>query len=576
MKRILILLSIGVLSYMFLPSCEDMMGDYLDKAPGVDVTEDTIFSSVSQIETFIAGMYRRAMPEILPYSAIYDYETAYNKSGTSDESESASSWVSEQIWNSGSVNDENIDWVEWLWPERWKAIRMANILLDRAAEAENIDQSYLNEARGEAYFIRALSYMEMFKRYGGVPIVDKRFQLTDDFNVPRGSIEDVVDLIVSDCDQAIALLPDVASLMGRATKTAARMIKSRSLLYAASPLFNTADPYMSMTDASKNNLICYGNYDLQRWQDAADAAKAVLDGAAAGGFSLITSEGVDKNYKYACSIADNSEIILANKMAGVRPFWDSPWTHMLPAGWYGDTWWQGYSMTYNFLKNYEKKDGTPQIWSETGGDDLLVKYSELDLRFHQSVATVNTYWNDQIPVVTSYDGGDHYWSAELFCGQWITKLIPQSLTDYNDMLPNDITFRLAEAYLNYAEALNEAQGPVAEAYDAVNTIRTRSGQPDLPPGLSQSEFRERIRNERAIELFDEDHRFYDVRRWKIASDVLNGDFLAISITPNDEDNSSFSYEVWKFETRVFNERDYLMPFLRSEVLKGYLLQNPGF
>ncbi len=94
---------------------------------------------------------------------------------------------------------------------------------------------------GEAKFIRALNYCEMLKRYGGVPIIDKRFQLTDDFKVRRNSIEEVVNFIVRDCDDAVAKLPATypSSLRGRATKTVAQMLKARTLLYAASPLFNT-------------------------------------------------------------------------------------------------------------------------------------------------------------------------------------------------------------------------------------------------------------------------------------------------------------------------------------------------
>ena len=147
----------------------------------------------------------------------------------------------------------------------------------------------------------------------GVPIIDKRFQLTDDFKVKRNTVEEVVNFIVKDADDAVAKLPATytSNFRGRATKTAAQMLKARTLLYAASPLFNTATPYLSL--GNDNKLICFGNQDNNRWQVAADAAKAVLDAAAAGGFSLITDKGVDKNYKYAWEQNDNAEIVLAEK-----------------------------------------------------------------------------------------------------------------------------------------------------------------------------------------------------------------------------------------------------------------------
>ena len=101
-------------------------------------------------------------------------------------------------------------------------------------------------------------------------------------------------------------------------------------------------------------------------------------------------------------------------------------------------------------------------------------------------------------------------------GPWLKKLLPDALSSSSGAVPNGIVFRLAEAYLNYAEALNEAQGAVPAAYDAVNTIRARSGMPNLPTGLTKDQFRDRVHNERDIELAFEDHRLWDIRRWKVA------------------------------------------------------------
>jgi starch-binding outer membrane protein, SusD/RagB family len=156
------------------------------------------------------------------------------------------------------------------------------------------------------------------------------------------------------------------------------------------------------------------------------------------------------------------------------------------------------------------------------------------------------------------------------------KNIPDILSTASNATPNAIVYRLAEAYLNYAEALNEAQGPVADAYDAANTIRSRSGMPNLPSGLTKEQFRARIQNERAIELAFEDHRLYDIRRWKIAEQdgVMTGPAIGVKITKLATD---FKYELYTYENRVFNKRMYLHPFYpQTEVLKGYLVQNPGY
>jgi len=579
MKNIIILIFCCIV-FIHLTSCEDMMGDFLDKAPGVDVTEDTIFSTKVQVETFVASTYRLGMHTIFPR-----LETTYTGSqygapsaATCDESESGVTWTPQQQWNSAGITIDNVTTTEdFRFGIRFKAIRMANILLKRIDAVPNLDQDYISQIKGEAKFISALNYFEMLKRYGGVPIIDYAFELTDDFLVKRNSVEEVVDFIVSNCNEAISLLPDAypTNLRGRVTKGAALMLKAKTLLYAASPIFNTATPYLSMDDPANNNLICYGNYDVNRWKLAADAAKAVLDWAPAGGVTLVNDQGIDNNYRYLFEHCDNSEIILASKSTGAKDKGEYPWTFMNPNGFY-PSWGMGYGMTLNFMKKYEKQDGTTQTWDPVGGTDLIAKYNELDRRFNQSVAVAGSYWNVDIQRVNSYVGGNH--NNGNITGQWILKFIPQSMSNAaSRAMPNDVLFRLGEAYLDYAEALNEVNGPNADIYLAVNTIRERSGQPDLPTGLSKDQFRDRVRNERAIELFDEDHRFWDIRRWLIAEQdgVMKGDFYGIKIYPNPAP-PDFRYEVYSFETRSFNKNMYLHPFLRSEVLKGYLIQNPGW
>ncbi len=164
-------------------------------------------------------------------------------------------------------------------------------------------------------------------------------------------------------------------------------------------------------------------------------------------------------------------------------------------------------------------------------------------------------------------------------GFWLHKLYPDAIDDAKNWqyIPNSTLFSLAEAYLNYAEALNEAQGPVQEAYDAVNTIRQRSGMPGLPSGLTKEQFRERVRNERAIELAFDNFRFWDIRRWLIAENegVMQGEMYGIKITKI-SNSSEFKYEPYVFETRYWNPKMYLHPFNTNEINKGYLIQNPGY
>ena len=554
-------------------SCEDMMGDFLEKAPGVDVTEDTIFSSPTQVETYVANTYLQGLHSMLPlngnnslsgnnhYSVSADYIT--------DEGEPTNFWIPQ--WNTGSITATNILNSEDLkWSARWEAIRRCNILLERIDDVSGASPEFINRVKGEAYFLRAVTYLEMLKRYGGVPIIEKRLSSTDDLLIPRNSVKEVVDFIVKGCDEAAGLLPDSYSgtEKGRITKGAALILKSRALLYAASPLFNTGTPYLDL-GSDNNKFICYTNYDKNRWQLAADAAKAVIDWAPSGGIHLITDQGVNINYKYVWEVNDNAEIILANKQAGSIGLWSFPWNEIIPRVF--NISWAGTSVPLNFQKLYEKKDGTPQTWE--GGEDLMQKYQEMDPRFAQTFAYHGSRWNDIFPYIDISEGGQH--ADKCFGGVWVHKRVPDALWYGRDQVPNNILFRLAEAYLNYAEALNEAQGPVAEAYNAVNIIRSRSGMPDLPEGLTQEEFRERIRNERSVELAYEEHRLWDLRRWLKAYDVLNGPFYGIKVLDTD-DPDQFAYQPYVFEERTFMERMYLHPFDNDEVLKGYLVQNPGY
>ena len=178
------------------------------------------------------------------------------------------------------------------------------------------------------------------------------------------------------------------------------------------------------------------------------------------------------------------------------------------------------------------------------------------------------------------------YSNQVYVTDSVEGVVPEFLTLLHGVIDSpDIPLNVsrsylqtAEIYLNYAEALNEAQGPVAAAYDAVNTIRARSGMPALPNGLSKDEFRERVRKERGVEFAFEGHRWWDIRRWLIAEDVNQGDFYGLKIYKNvpATDPLTFRYERFVYEQRVWPKRFYLEYFPVSQINLGYLVQNPGW
>lgn len=565
-----------IIVLMLTTSCEDMMGDFLDKPPGVDVTEDTIFSTQVNAEAFLNGIYRDGMYADIPDWDLRNGNRAYLFASMTDEGECGAAWYACNNYNRGGMTAyDNLDG---RWTYRWRAIRSINILLDRIDEVPDASQEFKDQAKGQALFIRGLNYFEMFKRYGGVPIVDFRFKFDDpeSLKVPRATLEETVNFIVKDAEAAAALLPDKwpSQYTGRITKGAALMLKSRTLLYAASPLSNTASPPLSLP-GEDNKLICYGNTDVNRWKLAADAAKDVIDWAKSAGVELLT--GYDKCYQDVWEVPDNKEIILSVKTRPAEGPSSTSWRA------YNNFYYvqAGLNITQNWVEKYEKKDGTPQTWNRNGGDNLAQLYAELDPRFDQSIAYNGCYWNPDFPVIKMWEGAVPSNQPPLvgnITGYWLRKFVPPSMNRNTPGFFNWYLYRLAEAYLNYAEALNEYQGPVTEAYQAVNTIRNRVGMPDLPAGLSKEQFRERVRNERDVELAFEEHRLWDTHRWVIAHQegILNGNMWGIKIYKQAPPSTEFNYKYHVFEKRTFTPNMYRIPFLQNEVNKGYLVQNPGW
>lgn len=599
MKNIIIAILVCVIACLST-SCEKMFGDFLEKAPGVDVTVDTIFSSRKQVETLLANIYEQGLTDGFSgeawnvgtkyYVSGVNVENPFHLAGATDELEAQTGWYScNTFFNNGAYTINQTPGYQNRYYVTWYAIRQINLMLENVDKVQkDMDQAYKDQIKGEVKFIRAENYFNWLRHYGAAPIVTKPLLLTDNLKIPQSSIDSCFQFILKDLEDAIAILPNSypSNMTGRITKGAALMLKAKALLYAASPVFNTATPVPSFADPALNRLICYGNYDVNRWKLAADAAKAVLDWAPSGGRQLVTDKGVDKNYKYVWEVPDNSEIILANQgqtgVASSKPgsgvSGTNPWFLILPTCMFSSSW-GGYEVTQSFIeKFYDKRDGTSQTW-DASGNDLNLKYSQLDYRFAQSVAYNGSYLTVDVPIVETFAGGKHV--SQCATGAWNRKWINENWKAPNGSFNHNVKwplYRLADAYLWYAEALNEYNStPPQAAYDAINAIRSRSGMPNLPTGLSQSEFRDRLRKERAVEFFLEDSRWWDIRRWRAAeSGVMYGPMYGLKIskiagtTPQ-----QFSYQRYVFETRTWiGDQMYWYPHDKNEVFKGTFKQLP--
>ncbi len=582
MKRTIIYLA-GVLAAAFSGvSC-----NYLEKPPGVDLTEDIVFSTELNLEEFINGTYYLGVTADAGFMGGVISDGGGGYSAACDEGKIWMDWFFQNDWNKGSLNSNTgADRTDTRFSQRWKAIRRANILIERIEGIEftptNSGYDYKGRVKGEALWIRAYNHYELLRKFGGTPKVDRRLNMGDELKIPRSSIKDIVDFIVRDCDDAAALLPSSYpdNERGRIHKGAALILKARTLLYAASPQFNTDRPYMSL--GGDNQLICYGDFDPERWKLAADAALDVITWAEteSGWCRLIDTGDPTKDYLTTWNEYDNAEIILAAKPVGPSGAGHIPYEPMTPrrCGGMG-----GISVPLQFVQLYQKKDGTDQDWDfVNGGDDLMAKYAQLDPRFAQTMAYHTTAWNSYRPKLDLTLGGyDNTNEFRCWGGVFAHKPVPYSVVEGEPhRIPNITLFRLAEAYLIYAEALNEYTGGTAPeaAREKINVIRKRAGMPDFPAGMTQEAFRNAVKRERAVELAYENHRLWDLRRWLDAEKdgVMSGAMYGINIYAIEGNPDEFSYEPYIFEKRSFPKRMYLNPWPQAEVNKGYIIQNPGY
>ncbi len=525
-------------------------------------------------------------------------------------------------------------------------IRNASLFIENAAKVPFVNTGTINwterfrdQTIAEAKVLRAMMHYEMMIRYGGIPITDQVPKVIIQNNggvnqatvVPvatRQSLRSVIDFIVKSCDESINVLPDAypQSELGRITKGAALALKSVTLLWAASPLVNTATPAVS---SAYDSLLCMGNADPARWAAAATAAKATIDWATANGYALLDDATLGKaeSYNFATgAVFDprNKEIIHFDHSHGQQAGGANVirWGCPIYFSW-GNT---VMALPINFIrKTYRNTNGNDVNIPDNGSfTDFKAIMKQMEPRF-QAVAwwPGSQYTNTNL--MNNQGGND---TAKFLIrrgnASGNTQQVGAGPQLIGNGIPNGIhqkkfinlvnatngtvnlywpIFRLAEFYLDYAEALNEIGPGNPEMINALNVIRSRGGLPPLAPGNAtytqiignQQQAREYIRRERAIELYAEEHRFFDVRRWKIAGQdgVMQGQFFRIFLHENGtgtyvnpttamnaatklQNDNRVSYRIESFETRVWSDKMYFYPFPQNEVNKGFLVQNPGW
>lgn len=471
-------------------------------------------------------------------------------------------------WNAVTNPDNN-------WGDCYRAIRLSalflrnsenyeEIILRDTSTASNLNNyktqcADLKALRAEARVLNAYMYFELLKRFGGVPLTDKLYSLESHPDLERSTYDQVVKHIVGEIDEVLdndELRDDWYAydqkLYGRFTQGAALALKSRILLYWASPQNNPTD-------------------DQERWEEAAQAAHDLIE------LTKYSLEGNYGNLFSGTTSHQSKEVILAY-MTGAN---NTPETDNYPISTNGGK--TGTCPSANLVDAYENADGTPFDWNSLapGADP----YADRDPRLQYSIVVNNSQWNGR--TMQCYDGGTD--------GSGVTQAtttgyyLKKFLTDGLDLEKNQtsvhswILFRYAEILLNYAEAMNEAYGPDADPFGdgktarwAVNEVRGRVGMPPVAAS-DETEMRGRIKHERRIELAFEDHRFWDVRRWgkADAESALKAPIMGVSITKT---QTGFTYAAKTVGSRTFQEKMMLYPIPQSEILRsaGKIKQNPGW
>jgi starch-binding outer membrane protein, SusD/RagB family len=574
MKKIFLFAITG--SLLMAMSCKKHL---LDITPTTGVSGTTLFSDPNLTEALVTNNYRD-----LTYGFYNCHWQAFLLAGATDETLSAyESYSGVNVINKGLLDptpngegftgtfDGNPYPRQQIWANNYKYIAQENSFFENIANVPGLSEDDKNRLTGEMKTLRAFRYFTLVEHYGGVPIITRTYGLNDDFAVSRNTVDECFQFILGQLDSALTLLPAIASNAGAIDQGVAMSIKSRVLLFYASPLFNTAN-------------------DVTRWQKAADAAKAVID---LGRYSLVPWPDY-KSMFIKFNPANKENIFIAINQAGIPSEGhqdDYPWPGLtfeycvMPFSRGGNIM---YTPTQQMVDSYEMVNGKP-ITDASSGYDPQNPYTNRDPRldidiFHQG-STLN-----QSTIDFRNPGGIDFNQNQTVTGYLLAKFVDPSVYDATGSTIGSgqgnqpwIYMRYAEILLNYAEAVNEAQGP-ALAYAPINSIRERAGMPDLPTGLSQTQMRLRIQDERKVELAFEEHRFWDVRRWKIAGTVNNFTAMGVSVTQNGN-VLHYSYVVPNTggnldydPVRVFKDpANYFFPIPQSEIAADpQLTQNPGY
>jgi hypothetical protein len=631
MKKYILLLMLAGFMVILPTSCvDDFLNNYLDKAPEQGLPEDQVFSRLSNFKSFFDAVYAGRQQNAGTWAGGWsDYniklcfplywnswDQKYSMESVTDAADMGR-YMEGQAWKSGNMSETIVNKLTYdgarnpVLASAFLCIRIANIAIRKVDLIEDATQEEKDDLRAQAYFVRALCHFTLFKWWGPMPHLTTVIGAEDPWDVPRLTANETCKAVARDFDSAYVFfdkaklirrdpplgvpnhLNYAANQMYRPNGMVAKAWKAKALMFAASPL---------------NNIN--GTSD---WQEAAianwDALKLALD----NGLFLLQGKDRYQNY-YSADVTDES---LWNYRAGNLRWdgrndeWDRTTNRSYGACYMNGVFgassgsFSGISPTQNWVDKYETKWGEPlNTAADRAAATAAGHYNDqdpfkantrdprldMDIIYNQSPATgwasgKAQIWTQQTSGTTTYgELLNQSFLGITKTGYYLRKIWWNNSTKNQIFsIVADPLCRLAEVYLNYAECSNEAYGPNAKgapgstlsAVEAVNLIRARVGMPDVLPAYTASKevFRERIKNERNIELSFEGHYYDDLNRWKDRQAAMSSTLYGIiqekvTVTPEFPTGYKFVRQPLSADRQpVWKPQMYYLPFNNADALK---------
>ncbi len=584
MKLYIKYLTIGLMATTMLASCADI----LDKKPLTEISDNDLWSDPALLKAFVNSRYNQVGvngAESMQSSIVDETELTWLRGCETH------NFARLSPTDLGRMNGAWWGWDNRSWSTKWTNISNCNIFFERVDNVGFTDETEKTKLVGQVRFIRAFEYWDLIARWGAMPIITKSFSINDREEIvgqKRNTYKECIDFLVSELDQAAKELPANWSGddYGRATSVAALALKSRILLYAASPLMN---------EDVKIPEVGYTTPEPDRWQKAAKAATEALDAAQTAGYELYNLNGdPSKNYQliFMDNTAANKETLFA-RMGTSSADGESISScdqYNNPNGYGG---WGGNCPLQELVDAYEVvKDGVASKFDWNNPEEKANPYANRDPRFYATILYDGAKWMTR-NVETYFDVdnngtiigggkdtkfGNDSWNASP-TGYNMKKFMDEgyALNSWNFCARNWIHLRMAELYLNKAEALYHI-GDEEGAREALKPVRQRAGMPAVT--ATGADLLEAIKNERRIEFAFEEHRYFDVRRWKEAPKYFGSTVHAITIKKYPDGKKT--YEVDKLRSdvggdRKWDDKMYWLPITKAEMDKNpNLVQNPGY